>query len=42
MVIRLLGNYPEGVMYSVLLMNALTPGINRLTMPRPLGGIRNE
>jgi electron transport complex protein RnfD len=42
MLIRLLGNYPEGVMYSVLLMNALTPGINRLTMPRPLGGIRSE
>ncbi len=39
MLIRLLGNYAEGVMYAVLLMNALTPAINRLTMPRPLGGV---
>jgi electron transport complex protein RnfD len=41
MLIRLLGNYPEGVMYAVLLMNAMTPAINRLTMPKPLGGIKN-
>lgn len=39
MLIRLLGNYAEGVMYAVLLMNAFTPAINRLTMPRPLGGV---
>lgn len=39
MLIRLLGNYSEGVMYAVLLMNAFTPGINRLTIPRPLGGV---
>lgn len=39
MLIRLLGNYSEGVMYAVLLMNAFTPAINRMTMPKPLGGI---
>lgn len=39
MLIRLLGNYSEGVMYAVLLMNAFTPAINRLTAPKPLGGV---
>jgi len=39
MLIRLLGNYSEGVMYAVLLMNAFTPMINRLTAPKPLGGV---
>ncbi|MFH1791281.1 MAG: RnfABCDGE type electron transport complex subunit D [Candidatus Omnitrophota bacterium] len=37
MVIRLWGGLPEGVMYSILLMNALTPLINRATMPRRFG-----
>lgn len=36
--IRLFGGLPEGVMYSILLMNAVTPHINRLTQPRPFGG----
>ncbi len=36
--IRLWGGYPEGVMYSILIMNAFTPLINRLTLPLPLGG----
>lgn len=36
--IRIFGGLPEGVMYSVLLMNALTPHINRFTQPRPFGG----
>ncbi|MGM0578917.1 MAG: RnfABCDGE type electron transport complex subunit D [Myxococcota bacterium] len=35
--IRLFGGLPEGVMYAVLLMNALTPHINRYTQPRPFG-----
>ncbi|MDR3277239.1 MAG: RnfABCDGE type electron transport complex subunit D [Oscillospiraceae bacterium] len=39
-VIRLYGSYPEGVSYSILLMNILTPYINRLTMRRALGGIK--
>lgn len=38
MLIRLFGGYPEGVMYAVLVMNALTPLIERWTMPTPFGG----
>lgn len=38
MAIRLLSSYPEGVMFSVLLMNAVVPLINRWTIPRPVGG----
>jgi electron transport complex protein RnfD len=38
MLIRLKGGYPEGVMYAVLLMNAITPLLNRWTKPTPLGG----
>ncbi|MBN1556375.1 MAG: RnfABCDGE type electron transport complex subunit D [Phycisphaerae bacterium] len=37
MIIRLLSVYPEGVMFAVLLMNAVTPLINRWTVPKPLG-----
>lgn len=40
MLIRSLSGYPEGVMFSVLLMNSVTPLINRLTVPPPLGGSR--
>jgi len=36
-VIRLWGGQPEGVMYAILLMNALTPVINRVTRPRRYG-----
>ncbi|OIO38100.1 MAG: electron transporter RnfD [Candidatus Omnitrophica bacterium CG1_02_49_10] len=36
-VIRVWGGLPEGVMYSILLMNALTPIINRHTRPRCFG-----
>ncbi|MBR2215005.1 MAG: RnfABCDGE type electron transport complex subunit D [Selenomonadaceae bacterium] len=35
--IRLVGGYPEGVCYSILLMNALTPLIDRVTKPRIFG-----
>ncbi len=37
MVIRLFSGYPEGVMFAVLIMNALTPLINRWTIPQPMG-----
>ena len=37
MVIRLFSGYPEGVMFAVLLMNAMTPLINRWTIPKPIG-----
>ncbi|HDJ23466.1 MAG: electron transporter RnfD [Candidatus Aminicenantes bacterium 4484_214] len=35
--IRLFGGYPEGVMYSILLMNTVVPLLNRSTRPRLLG-----
>jgi electron transport complex protein RnfD len=41
MVIRILGEYPEGMMYAVLLMNAMTPLIDRLCKRVPLGGRPN-
>jgi len=37
--LRLLSGYPEGVMFAVLLMNAVSPLINRWTIPRPFGGV---
>jgi electron transport complex protein RnfD len=36
-VIRVWGGLPEGVMYALLFMNALTPFINRVTQPRVFG-----
>jgi electron transport complex protein RnfD len=36
-VIRLWGGLPEGVMYAILLMNALVPFINQATQPRVFG-----
>lgn len=36
-IIRVWGGLPEGVMYAVLFMNALTPFINRATQPRVFG-----
>ena len=36
-VIRCWGGYPEGMAFAVLLMNALTPVIDRLVRPRILG-----
>ena len=36
-VIRLWGGYPEGVSYSILLMNALTPLIDKFVLPRRFG-----
>ena len=38
MLIRIVGEYPEGVMFSVLLMNAVTPLIDRLFRRIPAGG----
>ena len=37
-VIRLWGNYPEGLSFAILLMNILTPHISALTRKKPLGG----
>ncbi len=36
--IRLFGGLAEGVMYAILLMNSVTPLINRVTQPRKFGG----
>jgi len=36
-IIRQFGGLPEGVMYSILLMNGVTPLINRYTRPRIFG-----
>lgn len=36
--IRVFGSYPEGFMFAILIMNALTPIIERLTTPTPFGG----
>ena len=38
--IRVYGSYPEGVSFAILLMNILTPYINRFTLHRPMGGKR--
>lgn len=38
--IRLVGGYPEGVSYSILLMNLATPLIDKWTMPRPFGEVK--
>jgi len=38
-IIRLFGGVPEGVMYSILLMNAFTPLINRYTRPKYFGEV---
>lgn len=43
--IRKLGSMPEGVAYSILLMNAFTPLIDRYVRPRPYGyvkGVKKE
>ncbi|HEX7978089.1 MAG TPA: RnfABCDGE type electron transport complex subunit D [Gemmatimonadaceae bacterium] len=39
-VIRTWGGLPEGVMYAILLANALVPFINAATQPRPFGARR--
>ncbi|HQQ88763.1 MAG TPA: RnfABCDGE type electron transport complex subunit D [Oscillospiraceae bacterium] len=39
MLIRIYGNYPEGVSFAILLMNIVTPLIDRATMTRPFGAL---
>lgn len=38
LLIRFYGSYPEGVSFSILLMNILSPYIEKWTAPRALGG----
>ena len=40
MVIREFGSLPEGVSYSIILMNILTPLIERYIKPRPFGAMK--
>ncbi len=40
--IRIFAGMPEGVAFSILLMNAFTPLIDRYTIPKPLGYIKPE
>jgi len=40
--IRIKGGYPEGVSYSILLMNLAVPLIDRYTIPRKFGEVKNE
>ena len=41
-VIRLWGSYPEGVSFSILLMNMLVPFINKISYKKALGGAREK
>ena len=40
-IIRIFGNLPEGVSFSIVLMNILTPLIEKLTFPKPFGKREN-
>lgn len=40
--IRALGSAPEGVSFSILFMNILTPHIDRLTRTRPFGMVKSQ
>lgn len=41
-VIRLFGSLPEGVSFSIILMNILVPHIEHLTTPKPFGTPKDE
>ncbi|MFA6929509.1 MAG: RnfABCDGE type electron transport complex subunit D [Lentisphaeria bacterium] len=41
-VIRLWGNYPEGVTFAILIMNALTPLLDRATAGKPFGAPKKK
>lgn len=40
--IRMKGGYPEGVCYSILIMNAVTPLINKYTKPKVFGEVKSN
>ena len=42
MVIRRWGGYPEGCSYSILLMNLVTPLIDKLTLPKVFGEVKEN
>lgn len=39
-VIRLVGGYPEGVSYSIILMNIAVPLIDKFTLPKIFGEVK--
>jgi len=41
-IIRLYGSLPEGVSFAIIIMNILTPLIDRYTLPRPFGKRKGE
>ncbi len=41
-IIRLIGGYPEGVSYSILLMNLTVPLLDRFTRPKIFGEVKNK
>ena len=41
-VIRLYGGYPEGVSYSILIMNLAVPLIDKYTAPKPFGTVKKR
>lgn len=41
-VIRLFGGYPEGVSYAILIMNLTVPLIDKYTVPKPFGAVKNS
>lgn len=40
--IRIFGNLPEGVSYSIIIMNILVPLIENITLPKPFGTPKKE
>ena len=40
-VIRVYSNYPEGVSFAILILNILTPYINKFTASKPLGALKD-
>ena len=41
-IIRLFGSLPEGVSFSIILMNILVPHIENLTTPKPFGAVKEK
>ncbi len=41
-VIRIFGSLPEGVSFSIILMNILVPHIERLTVAKPFGAVKEK
>jgi len=39
-IIRLYGGFPEGVCFSILIMNLMVPLIDKYTFPKPFGSVR--